>query len=469
MVDPELKGKKIVVMGLGLHGGGVETARFLLGRGAEVVCTDLRTEAELRPSLDALKGLNIRYVLGRHDALDFDRADIIVKNPGVPSDSPLLAGRTNIETDISLFLKSCSSPVIAVTGTKGKSTVVSALYHIVKKEYPRARLGGNITVSPLSFVDDIQPEDPVVMELSSWQLGDIRSNTVFRPRIACITNLMWDHQNRYPRFADYEADKTVVFQNLGPGDWAVFPEDEYGRKWARSCAGTPVLIGTAPAPGPGASSNHHAWLDNENRCWYRGNNRTEELIPATLKVPGRPFRLNALFAGTIARLWGCDARTIREALSDFPGVAHRMERFLESEDLVFYDDTAATIPAATAAAVKALKRPVILIAGGTDKSLDFTPFDSVAAIPKRIVMLAGSATDAWLLRIREAGGSADGPYDDIGSAVDAAMAAAAPGDAILLSPGAASFGMFRHEFERGEAFKAACFARVPFRPHISKK
>ena len=249
MAESTLRGKKVLVMGLGLHGGGVETARFLVRRGARVVCTDLRSAESLQPSLDALKGLPVRYVLGRHDPADFDTADIIVKNPAVAPDNPLLARGGRIETDISLFLGCSPSPLIAVTGSKGKSTTASAVHHILRRAHPGARLGGNITVSPLNFLDDLRSSDPVILELSSWQLADLRFNRAFSPDIACITNLMWDHQNRYASFADYEADKAVVFGNLKAGGRAVFPDNPYGRKWAAACAGTAVLVGTEQPSG----------------------------------------------------------------------------------------------------------------------------------------------------------------------------------------------------------------------------
>ena len=294
MEQSPFKGKKALVMGLGLHGGGVETVRFLTGRGADVVCTDLRTEEQLRPSLDALEGLPVRYVLGRHNPGDFDAADIIVKNPAVASDNPLLAGRRNIETDISLFLRCSSSPLIALTGSKGKSTAASALHHILRCRYPGARLGGNITVSPLNFLEDLRSGDPVVLELSSWQLADLRRNRDFHPEIACITNLMQDHQNRYASFADYEADKTVVFTSLAPGGLGVFPDNRYGRKWAAGCAGTSVLVGTeppgaprsSPPPAPGSPKTTAGCIIPVPRC---PRTAPKTFFPENSRFPGGPF------------------------------------------------------------------------------------------------------------------------------------------------------------------------------------
>lgn len=440
-------------MGLGLHGGGVETARYLAGRGALVTCTDLRSEIELEPSIKALHGLNIKYVLGHHRNEDFDSADLIVKNPAVPADSPWLAGRRNVETDISLFLKVSKSPLLAVTGSKGKSTTVSALHYILKKKYPGARLGGNITVSPLTFVDEINENDPVILELSSWQLADLRGRNILRPRVAAITNLMNDHQNRYNSFKDYEADKTVIFESLTSEEYAVFPDDDFGRRWSAESSGTTFLIRNGI---PEADSFKGAFLDKSGIGWIRRESGNEMILPAHLSVPGEPFRMNMLFAAVMAYLWGCSAKLIVETISEFPGVPYRMEMFMESDNIRYYDDTAATIPDATAAAVMAMDRPVVLIAGGTDKELDFAPFDEAAGIPRKIIMLKGSATDTWLPRLRAAGIDVEGPFDDMADAVEAAGRAARSGDAILLSPGATSFGMFVHEFQRGDVFKAEC-------------
>lgn len=450
----ELKGKKALVMGLGLHGGGLQSILYLLSRGAEVSCTDLRTADILAESLEALEGQPVRFILGEHRMQDFDEADIIVKNPAVPSDSEWISGRDNVETDISLFLKSTDAPVIAVTGSKGKSTVVSALQHILKQTDPGVRLGGNITVSPLSFLDELGPDSPVILELSSWQLADLKGRNLLNPRIACITNLMHDHQNRYESFADYEADKMVIFESMPDDGVTVFPDDGFGTKWAASASGTSILVGR---PGsPGASGTPGAWLDDEGRGWFGSAGEKEPILPEDLQVPGTPFRTNLLFAAAIARIWGCSPEVILDAVGSFRGVPYRMELFLEANNITFYDDTAATIPDACAAAVRSMARPVILLAGGTDKELDFSPFEELASLPKKTILLQGSATDAIMPILDARGAVYEGPFGSMEKAVAAALETAEPGDAVLLSPGAASFGLFRHEFERGDAFKEAC-------------
>ncbi len=439
-------------MGLGLHGGGVATARYLAESGAEVTCTDLRNARDLADSVAALKDLNIRFVLGEHREKDFDEAGIIVKNPAVPSDSPWLKGRKNIETDISLFLKAAESPILSVTGSKGKSTVVSALHHIMKSRYPGTRLGGNITVSPLTFLNELTPKDPVILELSSWQLADLRGRKLLKSRVACITNLMHDHQNRYASFADYEADKIVILEDLDKSGYAVLPDNAYGRKWSSLTKGRTVLI----AEEANDAAPKVFFTSGETAAFRGVDTRMENSVPAELQVPGRPFRLNCLFAAVMAGLFGCDASSVRDSLASFQGVPYRMEMFLDTGGIRFYDDTAATIPDAAAAAVLAMNRPVVLIAGGTDKSLDFAPFDEAARIPKGIILLEGSATDKWLPRLERLNAAVLGICGSMEEAVAAAKKNLTPGDALLLSPGAASFGLFRHEFERGDVFKTVC-------------
>jgi UDP-N-acetylmuramoylalanine--D-glutamate ligase len=183
----DYSGMKVLIMGLGLHGGGLESARYLLRHGADLTVTDLRDEKTLAASIEQLEtsrsvvpGGAIRYVLGRHETDDFRNADMVIKNPGVRPDSPYLKAARHIETDIGLFLAAIGKlPVrlMAVTGSKGKSSVSSALYWALKESNKRAFLGGNITVSPLSFLDELQNGDTVVLELSSWQLGDLKGRT----------------------------------------------------------------------------------------------------------------------------------------------------------------------------------------------------------------------------------------------------------------------------------------------------
>ncbi len=190
-------------MGLGAHGGGVSTARYCAQSGADVTVTDLRAAEALTQSLRQLDGLPIRYVLGEHREEDFRDTDLVVKNPAVPRTSPYLKYAHRIETDISLFLNQHRGEIYAITGTKGKSTTATALHFILSADDPSARLGGNIAVSPLSFAAELTGTEAVVLELSSFQLGDLlltppgRRGQLPRFAIAAVTNLLHDHQDYY--------------------------------------------------------------------------------------------------------------------------------------------------------------------------------------------------------------------------------------------------------------------------------
>lgn len=446
-----LPGMRITVMGLGLHGGGVASAAFFARHGAEVTVTDLRSEGELASSMTALSAHRIRYVLGRHEERDFREADIVIKNPAVAVGSPYLAAARRIETDISIFLRLCDRPIAAVTGSKGKSTTASALHSVLLATYPSARLGGNITVSPLTFYEELEasPRDtPVVLELSSWQLADLRGKGVLRPRVAAITNILPDHQNRYRSMEEYVADKRLIYADQSGEDFTLCNfDDAYGREFARETGGQVRYFSASPLPPP----MEGAWLA-EGIGHVREGGETREVMASKVLLPGPHNRLNLLVAGLAALLLGASVESVREGLSSFRGIPHRLALIREWRGISFYNDSAATIPEATAAALRSLERPIILIAGGTDKNLDFAPLGEVAGLPKEILLLAGSATAKAVAALSAKGRAYRGPFSSLGEAFDAAIDLAAIGDAVLLSPGCASFEMFRNEFDRGSAF-----------------
>ena len=214
----DIKGKNITVMGLGLNGGGEATVRFLLKHGANVLVTDKKTKEQLKPTIDSLNSdssvdtKNLKYILGEHRIEDFQNADVVIKNPGVKIQGNVyLQAAKNIETDISLFLKFTKAKIIAVTGSKGKSSTVSAIYYGLEKSGFDVFLGGNITVSPLTFLEQTSEKSVVVLELSSWQLADLRGRKLLKPYISLITKIVPDHQNWYGNMENYVADKKLIY------------------------------------------------------------------------------------------------------------------------------------------------------------------------------------------------------------------------------------------------------------------
>jgi UDP-N-acetylmuramoylalanine--D-glutamate ligase len=466
MRDPaSIPGLRVTVMGLGVHGGGLASALFFARRGAEVTVTDLRGPEALAPSLERLAGLPVRLVLGRHDAADFESAELVIKNPAVPGSSPFLSAARGrgvpVETDVSVFLSFARNPVIAVTGTKGKSTTASAIHHGLFRVSGGARLGGNITVSPLEFLDDLAPADPVVLELSSWQLGDLAGRGLLAPAISVLTVLLPDHLDRYPDMDAYVEDKKAVFREQAPGQRAVFNRDDPRQaEFHRETRAEPFWYSAAALPG----DLRGAWLEGPQGKLRTGPGAGTRTVLAGSRLAGAHNRMNLLAAGLALSLHGVKAEVIVRALSEFPGVEHRLELFHEAGGVRWYDDSTATMPHAAAAALAALEAPVVLVAGGTDKGLDYAPLAAAARGAAAVVLLAGTATDK-LRPLLEAGGTPfEGPFDALDPAVTRAVALAGnlrsrgPAEtpvSVVLSPGCASFGMFQNEFDRGRRFKEA--------------
>ncbi|MBN2657298.1 MAG: UDP-N-acetylmuramoyl-L-alanine--D-glutamate ligase [Spirochaetales bacterium] len=446
-----LKDSKITVMGLGLHGGGIATARFLAKAGARVTVTDLGSRDKLKSSMDKLAGLDIEYVLGEHRDRDFADADLVIKNPAVPPESPFLKMARQVETDISLFLQLTENPVIAVTGSKGKSTTVSAIYHVMKHAYPGTRLGGNITVSPLSFIDELNKEDRVILELSSWQLHDLGERDLLKPQIALITNIMHDHQNRYRTFRDYVADKKLIYRNQKRGQISLFGEDSWAEEFCRESGGDVYRFYSAE---PSETDKRRCgWLGDKSGYYTEDGREIFEIVPAALSVPGEHFRMNMLIAGIVLYKSGVEPEAICAGLSAFKGVPHRMEHFATRNGIEFYNDSAATIPEAVAAAVESFKKPPLLITGGTDKDLKFEVLGKALKETKGIFLLEGSGTEKIIPVLKENGIKWKGPYGSLKEALERAYGEACEGDAVILSPGCTSFGMFLNEFDRGDRFR----------------
>lgn len=442
-MNNDFSGCRAVVMGLGLNGGGLASAVFLARRGAAVTVTDLRGEEILAPSIEALNAavrkdgtIPPRYVLGRHDIADFESANIVIKNPGVRPDSPYLKAARHIETDISLFLQELNTlnvRLCAVTGSKGKSFTSTALHFVLDAYHKKTRrgaafLGGNITVSPLTFLSDIKTGDDVVLELSSWQLGDLPAG-LLKPRVALITAIMKDHLDRYGTMEAYVADKKLIYKNQDANCITIAYDDEWGRIFLNETKARTAVYG--------ANSPELA-----------------EFLPSKLRVPGGHQRINLLGAALALRDIGLECDFIADTLARFGGIEHRLELFYESDGVKYYNDSAATIPEAAAAAVLALGSP-ILVTGGTDKALDYTPLVNAASAAKKIILLAGTASDKLASLFSAAGLKFEGPFDKIESAAAAAIEQAAPGDNVVLSPGCTSFGMFLNEFDRGKKWKKA--------------
>lgn len=432
MKTKRFSGARVTVVGLGLHGGGVEAVRYLHRHGARVTVTDLRTEDVLRPSLELIGDIPDKIVLGRHDPEDVATSDFVVKNPAVPRHAPILQNAREIRNDISLFFEQWSGPCIAVTGSKGKSTVSSMIHHSLLQFDPRARLGGNITVSPLRFVDEITPDTPVVLELSSFQLGDLNMVAAsgapvhFAPHVSVITNIFKDHQDYYQgSMENYVRDKERIFETMPSGGTLVLgSDDSWAERFERNAPVSTIRSSRQDAhvPPPGSRT---------------------------------PFEMNRSIALAALSAFGLDARRVADALSDFRGIEHRFETVFDDGNLTIINDSASTVPDAALAAVQAAGTRTILIAGGTDKRLDVSPFGLAASAAQHLVLLEGSATRRIQALLDGLSVRYEGPYRSLSIAFERAVELCRESDArtILFSPGCASFELFANEFDRGRQFK----------------
>lgn len=430
-------GKRVTLMGLGLLGRGVGDARFLASAGAELIVTDLKTEAELAESLAQLKDSpHITYHLGGHRLEDFSNRDLILKAAGVPLDSPFVAEakKNNIPVRMSadLFMELSGVTTVGVTGTRGKSTTTHMIAHILREAGRQVLLGGNVQgVSTLALLAEVTPDSIAVLELDSWQcqgLGEAKIS----PHVAVFTTFFDDHLNYYKndRVA-YLADKANIFLYQKPEDVFVIGEQvmlalkEYG--FDTKVQARMVVAGANNLP----------------KQWR-------------LQIPGEHNRYNAGLAIAAADALGVSADVMCEAVASFKGVEGRLQLVKEVRGVKIYNDTTATVPEATIAALHALSvRPtrsnIILIMGGADKGLYMT--ELLSEIPKyckKVLLLAGTGTDRIKTSLLNTS-----IYESMVEAVSDAFKTAESGDIILMSPAFASFGMFKNEYDRGDQFNKA--------------
>ena len=475
-------------MGLGLHGGGVSVAKALAKAKAKVLVTDLKTKEDLVRSLKELQGLDITYVLGQHRQEDFINADLIIKNPAVRNDSPYLKVAVDhhvpIETEISLFFQICPAPIIGVTGTKGKSTVASLIYELLKHSTKRVYLGGNIRKGVLDLIPQIKKEDLVVLELSSWQLESLASHRL-SPHIAILTNIFPDHLNTYKDFAAYVAAKKNIFAFQKKSDYVIFNyADALLRGFAKIAPDTILWAdyhGKFPLP---AGQEIGAFA--RSKSIYFGSNTLKIMDKKDLALWGEHNVTNALLAINVASLYKIPLVAIQKILSAFTTLEGRMETIGVINGVTFINDTTATSPGAVIASLRAILAHyphgnITLIAGGADKATPFEELAEFLASEQRIqhiILLPGSASDALqkLLSTFEIPASAGMTQKESGmtprggskkniqtvktmdEAVQEAAAVSSEKDIVVLSPAAASFNLFTHEFDRGEKFSTAARA-----------
>ncbi len=444
-----LDGRRVLVMGLGLFGGGVGAVRFLCKEGARVTVTDLRPAEALRESLKALDTLPVVYRLGGHEAADFRAVDLIVANPGVPRSSPFLnvAGKRGIPvtTEICLFAERCKAPVVGITGSSGKTTTTSLVGEMMRRRYPRTMVGGNIGGSLLDELDEITADTRVVLELSSFQL-DRLTEMKWSPQTAVITNFAPNHLDIHGSLEAYKRAKRQIVAHQDVREVAVLNgDDPEVRRWSGD--GRRIVFSAQTASGSDVYL-----VDGEIRHRIGRSERT--VCPAgAVALPGRHNLSNALAASAAALSNGVAESDIAAVLRTFKGVPHRLERVAEIREVTYYNDSIATSPDRTQVALSALPPGVVLIAGGYDKGLAFDALGRQIGRRVSHLILTGQTAGAIAASVPAGSLTRILRVSSLEDAVSAAARRAGPGSTVLFSPASASYDRFRNFTERGDRFR----------------
>ena len=429
---------------VGLGRTGRETARFLAQQGAHVLVTDLRPATDLGSEIKELSKLAIEYRLGREQPDGLDGIDYVIPSPGVASENVLLqeaaARRIPILSEIELAYRFFRAPLIAITGTNGKSTTTTLVGEMLATNRKRVFVGGNLGVPFISAVSN--DWDWGVLEISSFQLEWVEQ---FRPRIAVLLNVTDDHLDRYASFTEYCATKERIFEAQTSTDIAVLNRDD-GRVWdlRKRLKARVVSFGFSEATeGVFASGGEIIWRDS---------GAEERFSIAAVKLHGVHNLENMMAAVAAAKSSGVPHGPIQTVLNRFPGLEHRLEFVQERDGARYYNDSKGTNVGAVVKSLESFSAPVILLAGGVDKGGSYAPLEKPIKEKVRRLILFGAAKEIMARSL--VGLTETVLVDDLPSAVADARAHARSGDVVLLSPACSSFDQFKNYAERGRAFKA---------------
>ncbi len=447
----QLSHKRVLVAGLARSG--VAAANLLLSKGARVRVTDLKPAGELREQLSRLQG-KVETTLGGHRVEDFLNTDLIVLSPGVPSDiRPLREARSEgiaMLPEVELGFHFLDGPLIGVTGSNGKTTTTTLIGEMFESAGSAVAVAGNIG-TPLSEIALLRPESVTtsVVELSSFQLEMVQQ---FQAGIALVLNISPDHLDRHESLESYVDAKRRILLTQRAGDWAVLNADDpvtfamKSRTRGRAClfSRRPLKQGICVEAG---------------HVIARLEGGEETLLPVSeIAIRGQHNLENVLAAAAAAFLSGIPGPAVAQAVRDFKGVEHRLERVADVDGVSYYNDSKATNVDSARRALESFSGPIVLIMGGLDKGGDFRRLEGLVKERVRGLILIGSAAG----KIKNALGRSTvvSKAKDLEEAVEQASRCALPGDAVLLAPGCASFDMFRNYEHRGRVFKESV-ARIP--------
>jgi len=452
----KFKGKKVLVVGFGLSG--VAVAKYMVKQGAKVTVTDQKQKSELMESFKACDGLKIEFELGKHNNKTFHTAELIVVSPGVPlSIKPIEEARAlnvPVTSEVELAATAFKEPLIAVTGTNGKTTTTTLLGEMFKAENKPAYIGGNIGNPLLNYHIDGPKAEVIVAELSSFQL-ELTEELV--PAVAVFTNIEEDHLDRYPNMDAYVVAKKRLLKACDRNSYVVLNYDcpivskfgdETQGKVVWFTKNDPITIG-----GAFAENFFGAYYNSSTKQVIAKISGKEEIYDLTgFRLFGEHNKENLMAAICAARLQGVSQKSIQNVISTFKGVSHRLEFIRKKDGVFFFNDSKGTNVMSVQRSLSAFSQnPIILIAGGKDKNMDFVPLVDLVKKKCKILILLGEAKE----KINRAIGDYAETYL-VGTFEEAVLLAyqkSRSGDIILLSPGCSSYDMFRNFEERGDYFK----------------
>lgn len=441
----DLSDRRILVIGLGKTG--VATARFLAEKGSHVIVVDEKNESELQESLRSLGDVNVELKLGVFRGDMVSMVDLVVPSPGVPPFNSFLmdAREKNIPivSELELAFRFLHQPIIAITGTNGKTTTTKLTGEILKNWGKKVFVGGNIG-NPLIEVANKKSEyDYLVVEVSSFQLQWIES---FHPFVAVLLNMSDDHLDYHGTFAEYRRMKERLFENQSDTDLAILNADDPTSSSLSQRVAAPVLYFSS------STALDTGMFKNGSVLRYRLQGERDEEYPLReIRLKGNHNLENCMASILAARRCGCPSTVIRETLQGFRGLPHRMEFSGELNGIEFYNDSKGTNVDAVARALESFSKPVILLLGGRNKGGDFTALASHIGRKVRHLIIFGEARDEIVTAL---GGIVETTVTPtLEEAANTAWETAQSGDVVLLSPGCASFDEFRNYEERGTSFK----------------
>ena len=439
-----LAGRRAVVVGLASTG--IAASRFLAKSGALVTATDAKA-AEALPGVDTLAAYGVEIRAGGHAGIDLAGVDMVVVSPGVPSDHPLLndARRSGAEviSDIELAWRFIDAPVIAVAGTNGKTTTTTLLGKALQDAGFNVFVGGNIGTPAIEYVENGGGADFCVLEVSSFHLETTR---FFNPHIGILINITEDHLDRYRDFEHYAATKFRLFENQSEADFAVINVND------------PVIARNLASFGKGRAipftveGKCDGLFLEDGEIIHLMDGKREEYPVDGIGLTGLHNMENVMAVIGAARRAGVEKESLMKTLAAFTGLHHRMEFVRELDGVTYIDDSKGTNTGALQMALRGLKGPVVLIAGGVDKGGDYRVLAPLVREKVRAMVLVGEARQ----KIYDALGAVTRTIiaDTFEDAVRAARDNALPGDTVLLCPACSSFDMFRNYKERGERFSS---------------